>query len=279
MQINASLGALANLLALIQESNPKFSVVTEAGLSVASVASQDADAAGRNAAVVVTAAGYDGQASFTYIRRGLTDNVINAATALSVDPSTMKASDVHAAIAGALALVQDEVQISSASFNADGSITGTTDGSAGVLTVQANPSSLLYIDTPVTIALNFPAPPPPVVPTLASLVDVAALNGFAAAQAPTAPVAPADGTSAATDGTAPAAPAAPADGTSTAPAADGTSAATTTTAATDGTAPVAPTAPAAPAADGQAAAATDGTAAAAPAAATDGQAAAPAATN
>jgi hypothetical protein len=285
MQINASLSAIGNLLALIQESNPKFGSVTEDQLSVVSVAAQAADAQGRNAVATVSLAGYQDTAAFQYTRLSLTDNVVNPSLSLSVDPATMKAADVHAAVIGALALLDSEVKISSDAFAEDGSLVAPAEGQSASVTIAANANSVLYADgATVAVSLVFPAPAAPVVPSVGTLVDNAALNGFNPAQAPAEqPAAPTDTPAApAADGQAPAEQ--PADQ----PAADTTvTSTTTTTIPADGTQPTTETEttvatgdqPAQPAADAPAAdtqpASTEPVAETP--AATDGQPAAPAA--
>jgi hypothetical protein len=264
MNVNSSLDALGNLLALIQESNPGFAAVTADQLTVQSITAQAADAAGRNAVALVAVTGYDDSAAFTFTRLGLADSVVTAPTSVSVS-STDTVETITAAIAAALNVVASEISLTGEAVNADGTITvpaAAADGSVSLaINVVSNAGSYLYADgSTQAITLDWPnvVVTPPVLPLISTIVTNASLNGFTAVTAPvTPPVTPPVVTPPATDGTTPAAPAT--DGTTpAAPAADGTTPA----------APVAPT----PVADGTTSASTDGQSAPVATPPADGQA-------
>jgi nitrate reductase NapAB chaperone NapD len=211
MQISTALSAIGNLLALIQASNPKFSVITEDLLAVQSVSVQAPEEAGNNAVVVVAASGYTDTASFTYKQLSLTDAA--GQSTFSIAPQAgAQAADIVAAVAASYGLLASELMLT----NEDSAVAG-----GSVATVAVVPGSLIYAPSTIAVALTWPVPAPspepapaPVAPSITSLVDNAVLGGFEAAT-----------------------PAAPATDPAAAPAADATTPVADTTTATD--APVA----------------------------------------
>lgn len=178
MQINASLSALDNLLALINAANTA-QTITDAQITAGTPAAQAADGEGRNTNVLVSAVagqGYSGTQTVTYTRRALNDSVVTPNFALT-ETIGANASDIVAALATANGLVASELELQDPA-NGNAVVTGAISNSPATLNLVSITGSLLYIDAS-SQAVTFTWQEPTV--ALATAIATTALSGFDAA--------------------------------------------------------------------------------------------------
>lgn len=167
MQINASLSAAANLLALINATN-EAQTLTAAQITIAVPAVKADSGDGRNTSVLLTAVegqGYSGTQTANYTRRGLADSVAAPSWGTTAD-STDTLATILARIVAQNGLVASEVTLT-------GDLTNPGVGETSTLTLDSNAGSLLYVDgSTEVVTLTWQAVP------LATAIGTPNLTGF-----------------------------------------------------------------------------------------------------
>jgi hypothetical protein len=170
MQINTSLSALDNLLALINAANTG-QTITDTQVTAGTPAEQTADGQGRN-----TNVGYTGTQTVTYARRPLNDSVASPDFAVTETIGATAAS-IITALAATNGLVASELELQDPA-NGNAVVTGAISNSPATLNLVSITGSLLYIDAS-SQAVTFTWQEPQV--ALTTAIATTALSGFDAA--------------------------------------------------------------------------------------------------
>jgi hypothetical protein len=161
MQINTSLSALDNLLALINAANTG-QTITDTQVTAGTPAEQTADGQGRN--------------TVTYARRPLNDSVASPDFAVTETIGATAAS-IITALAATNGLVASELELQDPA-NGNAVVTGAISNSPATLNLVSITGSLLYIDAS-SQAVTFTWQEPQV--ALTTAIATTALSGFDAA--------------------------------------------------------------------------------------------------
>jgi hypothetical protein len=176
MQINTSLSALDNLLALINAANTG-QTITDTQVTAGTPAEQTADGQGRNTNVAINAvAGQGYTQTVTYARRPLNDSVASPDFAVTETIGATAAS-IITALAATNGLVASELELQDPA-NGNAVVTGAISNSPATLNLVSITGSLLYIDAS-SQAVTFTWQEPQV--ALTTAIATTALSGFDAA--------------------------------------------------------------------------------------------------
>jgi hypothetical protein len=178
MQINTSLSALDNLLALINAANTG-QTITDTQVTAGTPAEQTADGQGRNTNVAINAVagqGYTGTQTVTYARHPLNDSVASPDFAVTETIGATAAS-IITALAATNGLVASELELQDPA-NGNAVVTGAISNSPATLNLVSITGSLLYIDAS-SQAVTFTWQEPQV--ALTTAIATTALSGFDAA--------------------------------------------------------------------------------------------------